>query len=91
MKNSWYNDHKGIKVARLKTAVKIDDSIRKEIEKVIIDNTKAKTIELTSEVDADIIGGFVLQYEDKLFDGSISGSLEDLRREFSKNIYIKKI
>ena len=38
------------------------------------------TIELETAIDDNIIGGFVLQYGDNLFDASISSNLDDLKK-----------
>jgi F-type H+-transporting ATPase subunit delta len=48
----------------------------------IITAIKASTnsqIELTESVDSSLIGGFVLQIEDKLLDASISGKLKEIK------------
>jgi F-type H+-transporting ATPase subunit delta len=46
------------------------------------------TIELVEEVKEELIGGFVLQMEDKLFDASIRRDLNDVKAQFRKNIYV---
>ena len=44
---------------------------------------------MTTEVDEGILAGFILKYDDKLYDASVSKQLETLGKEFSKNTYIK--
>ena len=47
------------------------------------------TVDLQTAVDAELIGGFVLKFGDKLYDASVASQLKQLRKEFSKNAYIK--
>lgn len=44
--------------------------------------TDAK-VELVTAVNPDLVGGFVLEFEDKLYDASVAHKLELLRKEFS--------
>lgn len=48
-------------------------------------------IEIETAVDPDIIGGFVIEFDDKLYDASVAHKLELLRKEFSGNKYDKKM
>jgi F-type H+-transporting ATPase subunit delta len=83
-----YKDEKNILPAVLTTAVEANPDIRKKIIAVLEDYTKA-SIELTEQVDEDIIGGFVLDFADKQYDASIISKIKDLRKEFDVNLYIK--
>ncbi len=47
------------------------------------------TVKLTEEVDEDLIGGFVLEFDDKQFDASIQRQISNLKKEFEVNLYIK--
>lgn len=42
-------------------------------------------VEIVTSVDADLIGGFVIELGDKLYDASVAHKLDKLRKEFSKN------
>ena len=48
----------------------------------------AKSVELTEELNPDLIGGFVVRVGDKQIDTSIAQSLRNLDRSFQKNLYI---
>jgi F-type H+-transporting ATPase subunit delta len=48
-------------------------------------------IELTTVVEPGIIGGFLLEYDNKLIDASIVRDLRDVRRQFLSNDYLYKI
>lgn len=48
-----------------------------------------ENIDLQVATDESIIGGFILEYEDKLYNASVAHKLAELKKEFSKNTYIK--
>jgi len=78
-----YKENKGIMSAKLITAGKIDESTKESIVEYL-KGMSGSTIELTEEVDKDLIGGFVLKFDDKQYDASIL-----LQRDFDENIYLK--
>lgn len=83
-----YNQINKITTAHIKTAVPISDEVRKELNSFIEKETGKKVI-LESSVDPSIIGGLIIQMEDKLFDASISGKLKKAKQELL-NTYISK-
>ncbi len=83
-----YNTLNNIMQASVKTAHAIDDKLKEEI-KQFISNYSGKKVELKSTVDPKLIGGLVIQMEDKLFDASISGKLNKLKQDLL-NTYISK-
>jgi F-type H+-transporting ATPase subunit delta len=88
-----YRLHKGIKVVEMTTAVSISDEVKQAIVKELqnINMLEGKTIELREKVDASIIGGIVLQVDDKLFDASIKHDLQTIKRQFIKNMYVSQL
>ena len=46
-------------------------------------------LEIIEKVDPSIIGGFVIEVGDKLYDASISHKLEQFKKEFAANQYVK--
>lgn len=83
-----YNIYKGIEVATVTTAFKIDDKLRQQIMKLIKNSTDS-TIELVEKTDKNIVGGFVLKVGDKQYDASLSSKIRELKQEFAKNLYVK--
>ena len=77
-----YNKDKGIVTAQLITASPVNDVIKKEIEKNLTKVSNAKNVELSLKEDKNIIGGFKLSFEDKLYDASVSSKFAALRKEF---------
>jgi len=48
-------------------------------------------IELETVVNPDLIGGFVLEFNNNLVDASIARDLRDIKKQFRENIYVKQI
>ncbi|MGC1243087.1 MAG: ATP synthase F1 subunit delta [Chryseosolibacter sp.] len=86
-----YNEYKGVGKATVTTAVPLDDTLRKEFEKLVKQYSDKKHIELVENVDPDLIGGFVLNVGDRQVDASIQSKLKTLKVKFSQNPYIKEL
>jgi len=83
-----YNDINNITSAKVTTAVAVSDTVINEV-KAFIEKQTGKKVILETAVNADIIGGLVIQMEDKLYDSSISGKLRKAKQELL-NTYISK-
>ncbi len=83
-----YNEYNNIITANLTTAVKVEKDVMKRIVDLIEKETKA-TVKLKEVVDENIIGGFVLDYDDFEYDASIRHKIKKLKKEFDSNLYIK--
>ena len=66
----------------------MDESIRTKILTLLEKRANAE-VDLKEKIDEEIIGGFVLSYEDKQYDASILRQIKNLRREFDINLYVK--
>jgi F-type H+-transporting ATPase subunit delta len=85
-----YNLYKGIGKAYITTAIPLDAELRTEFEEIVKRISKRKEVELTARVDANMIGGFVLNIGDRQIDASLKNKLKALRVKFSDNPYIKE-
>lgn len=85
-----YQGHKGIVNAKLTTAVAVDRKLLDEIKGIVLKQTGQKEVQLSTAVDKDLLGGFILQFEDKLIDSSIAHKLDKLDKQFTKNKYIRE-
>lgn len=86
-----YNAIKGIHKVALTTAHPISDTLRTAIEQKVKSDTALPTIELETIVKEELIGGFVLEFDNKLVDASILRDLKDIQKQFRSNIYIRNI
>jgi F-type H+-transporting ATPase subunit delta len=75
-----YRKNKGIRTATLVTADQVDDAGMKSI-KDLIKKTYDADVELSSSVDGDLIGGFVLTIENMQYNASVSNSLRKLKKQ----------
>jgi len=80
MFNQETKRHKGITESVLTTAVPVDTRVSKQVEDIIADMFKTK-VDLKTNVDESIIGGFVLRVEDNFIDASVKNKLRKIKRE----------
>ena len=86
-----YNALKGIHQVSLTTAVAISDELKKTFEQKIKEETQFKTVELTTHTNEDLIGGFVLSFDNNLIDASIRRDLLDIKKQFLSNDFIANL
>jgi len=83
-----YKELKHIHEVRLKTAVAVSPELSSEIKEKVAASFKEGSVDLELSVDESLVGGFVLEIGDKLFDASIRRDLDDIRKQFTKNLYV---
>jgi F-type H+-transporting ATPase subunit delta len=86
-----YKVMKNIKTVKLTTATPLSDTVKQNIIKNVVASVHNGEIEVTEVVDPNIIGGFILQMDDKLVDASVRRDLNDVKTQFQKNIYVSTI
>ncbi len=85
-----YNTYKNIVTAEVTTTIALTDNLRSEVTN-IIKEISGKTVELVEVIDESIIGGIIIKVGDRQIDDSVSAKLNALRRDLTKNQYIKQI
>ena len=78
----WREENKMLPV-QLTSAVELDASLVKDIGKRIEDQT-GQTVDLSSKVDPDVLGGLVLQVGNMVLDASVRSRLERLRKQVAR-------
>ena len=78
-----YRRKKGITRAWLTTAVENPELAGKLAE--LMKRQGFTKIDFKTEVNPDLIGGFIVQVEDKRLDASIASQLRDIRKEWEEN------
>jgi len=78
-----YNEHNNIQEAHIRTAVELDDKALKAFQKKIKEIT-GDTAKITTSVDKDLLGGFILNVNNVQYDASISGKLNKLKQNLHK-------
>ncbi len=75
-----YRKETGVRAATLVTAQAVDESEMNGIRK-LIKKAYDSDVELTTVVDGDVIGGFVLTIEDMRYDASVASNLRKLKKQ----------
>jgi len=79
-----YREIRKIAAVSLTTATELSGEQADAIKSKIVDASEAvDTVDLDANVDADIIGGFILEFDDKLYDASVAHQLKEARKLFS--------
>jgi len=86
-----YNTMKGIHKVKLTTAEPVSDTLKEAIVNKIKGETSLQKIELSTAVKPELVGGFVLEFDNNLVDASIARDLRDIKKQFSQNIYVPQI
>jgi F-type H+-transporting ATPase subunit delta len=88
-----YRELKGIEIIEITTAVDVSDELKNNIRDRFqhLPRFQNKTVEIKSKVDPNILGGFIAQSHDILFDASIRNDLNYIGRQFLENLYVQRI
>ena len=77
-----------ISSVKIITAKKLSDAALASIKGKLNDSINTyKNVEIETAVQPDLIGGFVIEFDDKLYDSSVKHKLELLKKEFKDNLY----
>lgn len=55
--------------------------------KLLSSEVTLDTLEIDTKIDASIIGGFIIQIGDRLYDASVLHKLDELKKQFSSNLF----
>ena len=79
-----YRQKSGKKAAVLSSAVTLDEVTITKMTQAVAARFNA-VIEMTTEINPSLIGGFILQVEDQILDASVLTRLKQLRQELVKS------
>lgn len=89
---SQYKSLKEISTIKVISAQPLEKEVQDKIVKIASSsNIGFKNIELESVIDASLIGGFILEMEDYVYDASVKNQLFRLKKAFAENLYESKI
>lgn len=86
MANSYvnlYRQQKNIIRAKLTTAVPVSPVIEQKMRRMVESKTNG-TVEFETEVNADVIGGFILEYDTYRMDASVQCQLREVLTQLKK-------
>ena len=83
-----YREIKGITIVQVTSAEVLSAEPLESLRKKLVDSQLTHgNIEFKTSVDPSLIGGFVISFEDKLYDASVRHQLDLLRKEFDSKEY----
>jgi F-type H+-transporting ATPase subunit delta len=85
-----YNVIKNITHVKLTSAAPLEPALLNMIREKV-ETSAGRKIQLETAVNPDLIGGFVLETGNNLFDASVLRDLMDIKKQFLKNIYVPEI
>mgnify|MGYP003392223969 FL=1 len=77
-----YDELKGVEVAYVTTATPLTPALEAQV-LAKVKELSTKEVTIVNEVNADIIGGFIIRIGDQQFNASIANQLSQLKREFN--------
>ncbi len=87
-----YKAVKHISEVKVVSAVALSEDTLEAIRKKLEESPYTdEHVELITEVDPELIGGFVIEFNDLMYDASVKHKLELLAKEFRDNEYISQI
>lgn len=85
-----YKKHKKITPIKLTTATQVEPKLLEDIKARLLQSVVTQNeVEIETSVDEDLIGGFVIEVGDKLYDASVLHKLNKIKKQFTENKYIK--
>ena len=76
-----YQQLQQVTPVKITTAVPLNDELLSKIQKTLKESGKVEKTEWEKEVDEEILGGFILEFDDQVVDASVRGKLEKLKRQ----------
>ncbi|MDI9337480.1 MAG: ATP synthase F1 subunit delta [Alphaproteobacteria bacterium] len=89
--NKIFNAQHNIHELSLTLATDLDQNLKETFVNHLKSTQKFDAIQLNTIINPDIIGGFILEFDFKQIDGSIKRDLNDIKKHFQKNEFIKQI
>lgn len=83
-----YKEFKGIKTACMITSDLVSEDLKLTVTNLLQQQT-GHQIELHTSVNAGLLGGFIVQIDDKQIDNSLKNKIQKLQKEYNINIYDK--
>jgi len=80
---SQYDQHQGIRRATVTTAIPLSEALALQLQQIAQQIVPCQQVVLTQHVDAHLVGGYILQIEDKRIDQSVRSKLLALKQQYA--------
>lgn len=85
-----YKSLQHISTIKVTTATQLsDDAVAKIKAKLLESAATEENVEIETAVNPDILGGMIIEFDDKRYDASVAHQLAKMKKEFSKNLFVK--
>ena len=91
--NEQYKRIRHISTVKLTSAAPLSAATLESIKRRLIASGKTESkIELNTTIDPELIGGFILELDGRVYDASVSHKLKEIKSELRKpNVYVNQI
>lgn len=86
-----YNAINNIGRVKLTTAVPVSEELKNAIAAKVKADQGLKNVDLETVVDESLIGGFTLEFNNRLLDASVLRDLNDIKKQFSENLFESRL
>ena len=83
--NRLYNEYNNILEVKITTAVPLDNATEELVKKAIYSKVGNKQLIINAAIDPDILGGFIIDLGNKVFDASLRNKLSNIANELIYN------
>lgn len=80
-----YDDKKGVTKVTVKSAMEMDEAAMENVKRYLRGIVSKDDIHIENIIDASVIGGMIIQFEDKLLDLSVAKELKEIRKQLIYN------
>ncbi|PPK86287.1 ATP synthase F1 subcomplex delta subunit [Neolewinella xylanilytica] len=90
---SQYKTIKHISTVKMTSAAPLTADTLAAVKRQLVASGKTEaTIDLQTQINPDLIGGFILEFDGKVYDASVSHKLKNMKDELRKpNLYVNQI
>lgn len=86
-----YKVLKKITTVTVISAAPLSDSVLTDLKKKLLaSGITWENLDIQTKVDPELIGGFVLEFDNKRYDASAAHKLDELKAQFTKNLYVRE-
>ncbi|MBK6932600.1 MAG: ATP synthase F1 subunit delta [Saprospirales bacterium] len=86
-----YKTLKRITTVRVTSATPLSEAVLNDLrKKLLLSGVTTENLDVDVQVNPKLIGGFVLEFDNKRYDASAANKLAELKADFLKNQYIKE-
>lgn len=86
-----YNAINNISKVKLTTAVPVSEELKNAIAAKVKADQGLQNVDLETAVDESLIGGFTLEFNNRLLDASVLRDLNDIKKQFSVNLFESRL